>query len=273
MAICGILGDSRMLSELVKRKVSIFFFPAESLTYSASRDQTLAGFVTKTQRGRRRATGSDVMWSLYKARPASPLRPPLSCRARHAAVCSQSLRVDGGGSGGGSCPGGLVDQCAMITAGQLAVFPFASLILAFFFPSKHYHHAAPLLCAQCLRAKWQWPALRCGFEVIYTVESSGRLLWAAMSLTKKLAPWFSFLFLLPDTNTPLFVTRICCGACKLPHSWCVYCPSLCTPAYLCWVYSAFPVAAHKQPPKCCKVHKSLWSKHTQKRMHGKWDKH
>lgn len=226
------------------------------------------------------ATGSDVMWSIYKPQPASPLRPPLSCRARHAAVCLQSLHVDGVRDWGGSCPGGLVDQCVMITAGQLAVFPFASLILAgeqlFFFFQIFFQSTIIMQLHYCARNASERNGSGLLWDValkLYIQWSHQALLWAAMSLTKKLAPWTSFLFLLPDTNTPLFVTRICCGACKLPHSWCVYCPSLCTPAYLCWVYSAFPVAEHKQPLKCCNVHKSLWSKHTQKRMHGKWDKH
>lgn len=144
----------------------------------ASCHETLGRYVAKTlQKCRAAAQQVQMSCDLFTRRDLLPPPPSavLSFPARSCVLAEFVCRR--GGRVGGEMPGGLVDQCVMITAGQLVVFPFASLILAgeqlFYFFSKHYHHAAPLLCAQCLWAKWQWPALRCGFEVIYTVESSG----------------------------------------------------------------------------------------------------
>lgn len=156
---------------------------------------------------------------------------------------------------------GLVDQCAMLTLGQLAMFAFAALIYnqGKLFRSIITTAMAPLLCMQCLATR-QWPPLRyschkCGFEVIYIYIVHQAFLWITMSLMRKLVS-SSFV---PWHYTPLYVTSICCCVCKLLRLWYVYCPFLCPLEHFCRIYSAFELQSINNLKRCTR-HASLWSK-------------
>lgn len=119
---------------------------------------------------------------------------------------------------------GLVDQCTMITLGQLAMFAFASLISNHgkLFRSIIITALAPLLCTQCL-ATWQWSPLRyschkCGFEVVYIVHQA--FLWITMSLMRKLLSRTNLLVLFPDIirlyiSLPYVAVCVNCCACDM----------------------------------------------------------